>query len=356
MANASIPKVMKGLQITKYKKPYLFSTDIPVPQLERKNEILIKIAVAGYCHGDLMIQNSDIQNMPLGATLPMIPSHEGAGIVMAIGSEVTNFKIGDRVGTMAYKNPCGNCVDCQSGMRRVCESLQLCGVTVNGAAAEYMVADGFSTIPIPPSISFEAAAPLMCAGSTIYAGLKRADLQKGQMVAIIGVGGLGHLGIQLAKCMGLRVVAVDVRQAPLDLAKGLKHPPDYVIDATKGIDNAIKELGGEGVDASIIAADANAAFEFGLDLTRKHGTFVAIGLSPEPMLVHYNHLIFRNLTLKGAQLGSPELTKEMVDLVVANDIEVKTRTYLLEDIETLLQDYHKKSRAGKLVMRVSQDE
>ncbi|KAF8519018.1 chaperonin 10-like protein [Hysterangium stoloniferum] len=356
MTNPSIPKVMRGLQIVEYKAPYKLSQDIPVPRIEKDNEVLVKIIVAGYCHGDLMIQNSELgEGLPPNAGLPMIPSHEGAGIVVAVGSKVADIKVGDRVGTLAYKNPCGECDDCHSNDRWSCARLQLSGVTVDGAAAEFMVADGNCVVPVPASLPFEMAAPLMCAGSTIYAGLKKANLEKGKTVAIIGIGALGHLGVQLAKCMGLRVVAVDVRQAPLDLVRGLKHAPDFTIDATKGVEYALQEIGGEGVHASIIAADSNAAFDFGFGLTRKHGLLVAIGIPPNPIMVHYSHLIIRDLTIKSATLGNPEVTKEMVGLVVANGIEVKTRVYALEDIELLLEDYQKDNRSGKFVLRISDD-
>ncbi|KAF8519016.1 chaperonin 10-like protein [Hysterangium stoloniferum] len=356
MTNPNIPKVMRGLQIVEYKAPYKLSQDIPVPRIEKDNEVLVKIIVAGYCHSDLMVQNNEIgKGLPPNAGLPMIPSHEGAGIVVAVGSKVTDIKVGDRVASLTYKNSCGECDDCQSNDPWSCPRLQLLGVTVDGAAAEFMVADEKCVVPVPASLPFEMAAPLMCAGSTIYAGLKKANLEKGKTVAIIGIGALGHLGVQLAKCMGLRVVAVDVRQAPLDLVRGLKHAPDFTINATKGVEYALQEIGGEGVDASIVAADSNAAFDFGFGLTRKHGLLVAIGLPPNPIMIHYHHLIIRDLTIKGSMPGDLETTKEMVGLVAAHGIEVKTRVYALEDVEVLLEDYHKDNRAGKFALRVSDD-
>ncbi|KAF8492092.1 chaperonin 10-like protein [Hysterangium stoloniferum] len=356
MTNPNIPKVMRGLQIVEHKAPYKLSQDIPVPRIEKDNEILVKIIVAGYCHSDVMIQNNELGEALQPSTgLPMIPSHEGAGIVVAVGSKVTDIKVGDRVGTMAYKNPCGECDNCHNNDFSSCAGLQLSGVTVDGSAAEFMVADANCVVPVPASLSFEMAAPLMCAGSTIYAGLKKANLEKGNTVAIIGIGALGHLGVQLAKCMGLRVVAVDVRQAPLDLVRRLKHAPDFTIDATKGVEYALQEIGGEGVHASIIASDSNAAYDFGFGLTKNHGLLVAIGLPPNPIMVHYNDLIIRDLTIKSGKLGNPEVTKEMVGLVVTNGIEVKTRVYALENIELLLEDYQKDSRAGKFVLRISDD-
>ncbi|KIJ55713.1 hypothetical protein M422DRAFT_73449 [Sphaerobolus stellatus SS14] len=347
---------MKGLQIVEYKQPYKLSTTISIPQIKRHNEVLIKVAVAGYCHGDLMIQHSNIQDIGIvGQGLPLIPSHEGAGIVVAIGSGVKHLKIGDRVGALAYKNPCGTCQDCTNGLETSCNYLELCGVTVDGAAAEYLVADGNATVKIPESIPFEVGAPLMCAGATIYAGIKKVDLKQGDWLAIVGVGALGHIGVQLAKCLGFRVVAVDNRQTPLDLAMSLKYAPDFAINSsTTSVESALKMIG-EGVHGAVIAADTNSAYDFGLKLTRKHGTLVAIGLPPEAIMVHYTDLIFRNLTLKSAQLGSPELTREMVDIVAKHGIEAKTYAYPLEDVDTLIHDYHKPDRAGKSVMIVSEE-
>jgi len=357
MTSSDLPKTMKGLQITEFKKPYRFSEDIPVPKLERDTDVLIKIAVAGYCHTEMMVQNGEFESKmkAVGNKLPLIPSHEGTGVIVAVGSRVSNLKVGDRVGTLAIGNPCGTCSDCKKGFIKYCENAGMSGVIGDGAAAEYMVTDSNWTIPLPPNLSFESAAPLMCAGTTIYSGLKVANLKSGQTVAIVGAGALGHLGIQFAKCMGLRVVCVDARQAPLDLVKGLKYAPDYAIDATKGIEFALKEIGGEGVDATLMATDSIPAHEYGLNLTRKHGTFVVIGQPFDPIPVHYNYLIFRNITIKGSLLGDSQSTKEMVDLVAEKGIEVKTRAYPLADVETLMKDYHKESHAGKLVLRVSQD-
>ncbi|GJJ14585.1 hypothetical protein Clacol_008851 [Clathrus columnatus] len=361
---------MKGLQITEWKKPYKFSTDIPVPKIETPTEILIKIAVAGYCHTEMMVQNGEFASrMKANNGLPLIPSHEATGVVVEIGSGVTRVNVGDRVASLPIKNTCGECNDCKKGLVKYCENADHNGVFANGAACEYMVADEAWTIPLPSSITFEAAAPLMCAGATIYSGLKVANLKSGQSVAIIGVGALGHLGAQFAKCMGLKVVCVDARQAPLDLVKSLKYAPDYTIDAMKGVEWALQEIGGEGVDATLMATDAIPAYSYGLQLTKKHGTFVVMGQPFDPIPIPFNQLIFRNLTVKGSLISDLESATEMVKIVAEKGkyhinivkaaysfflgIEVRTKTYPLEDIKRLMQDYHKEDHAGKLVLRVS---
>jgi len=156
--------------------------------------------------------------------------------------------------------------------------------------------------------------------------------------------------------MGLKVICVDSRQAPLDLVRSLKYAPDYIIDATKGIEYALKEVGGQGADATLMATGYIPAYEYGLQLTRKHGTFVVIGLPEEPIPIHSSQLVFRNITVKGSLLSDAAVIQEMVDMVAEKGIEVKTRAYPLDEVQTLISDYHKPNHCGKLVLRVSSNQ
>ncbi|KIJ48255.1 hypothetical protein M422DRAFT_162844, partial [Sphaerobolus stellatus SS14] len=311
-----IPERMKGILLTEFKNAYTFSSDIPVPKIKRDNEILIKVTVAGYCQSELLVQHGEFEAIMKHQDLPVIPSHECAGIVVQIGAKVDNIKVRlwDRVGATFPKNGCGDCPDCRSKRPRYCGESVLCGVTGDGAAAEYMIADSQWTVALPDTMSFEVGACLMCAGPTVYCGLKTANLSPGETVAIVGAGGLGHIGVQFAKLRGLRVVCVDNREAPLRLVKGLKYSSDFALDATKGVEYALKTIGGD-VDPTLMATDSIPAHEYGLKLTKKHGTFVIIGQPTDPIPIHYDYLIFRNLTIKGSLLTDPETLREMVELV-----------------------------------------
>lgn len=160
------------------------------------------------------------------------------------------------------------------------------GVTDNGALAEYMTADYRSCIRLPEKLGYDAAAPLMCAGATIYTAIKSCNLTEGQFIAIIGAGALGHLGVQFAKCLGLKVTLVDARQPPLDMCKVLKYPADVIFNSAsinpsdpKDVKKAIDAIGGR-MDATIIACDAIPACQLALDLTKKHGLYmVGVGKS-----------------------------------------------------------------------------
>lgn len=203
--------------------------DLPKPA---PHQILLKIASSGYCHTEHMVVRGEFKHM-MRQDLPLIPSHEPTGTVVALGSEaekmsknVAGFaqghgagpvKQGDRVGAIAFANFCGKCDDCKTGNIKYCSDQDFVGVTFNGGFAEYCVVDVRSCIRLPDRLSFDAAAPLMCAGATIFTSIKACNLKAGQSIAIIGAGSLGHLGVQFAKAMGLRTVIVDSRDPPLEL-------------------------------------------------------------------------------------------------------------------------------------------
>lgn len=197
----------------------------------------------------------------MGTKLPCIASHEGAGTVVHLGSSVTNFKKGDRVMAGLPRNRCGHCPDClgDENHRQYCPNLAgHVGVTLDGAFAEYMIVDGRESSRIPDKVSFETAAPLACAGCTVWRGVLQTELKKGETIGIIGAGGgLGHLGCQFAKALGLMVVGIDARDEGLALAKD--SGADVVIDARqekeKVVGEVMKVTNGMGADATVNVSD-----------------------------------------------------------------------------------------------------
>ncbi|CEH18773.1 Alcohol dehydrogenase, class V [Ceraceosorus bombacis] len=345
-----LPTLMKGLSLDQFvtgqdkeRAPYKLKHDLRVPSCSA-DEVVIKIAVAAVCHTDGMVVRGEFEHMMRGG-LPLIPSHaigERAAKNFADGPGAGGagpLKIGDRVGSLAFKDFCGECEDCKAGKPRYCENQDMCGVTANGGLAEYMAADYRSVVRLPDEVSFEAAAPLFCAGATIFAAIRACDLKAGQRIAIVGAGALGHLGVQFAKCLGLHTIVVDARDAPLELCKDLKYPPDEILNA-KDVDvkrpetvkKAIESIGGH-ADAVVLATDTIPACELSLELTKK--------------------LVFRDVTIKGSLLGDPADVSEMLKVIADKGIEVKTKSYPLEKIHDLLTDYSKPGHAGKLVVRVS---
>lgn len=288
--------------------------------------------------------------------LPLIPSHEPTGVVVKLGEaaeeisrSVSGFRegvvqVGDRIGATAFGNSCGKCEDCKAGGDRAkyCSDQDFHGITADGAFAQYCVVDVRSSVRLPPSLSFDTAAPLMCAGATIYTSLVKCALQPGQTVALIGAGALGHLGCQVAKCLGLRTVVVDSRDAPLDMCKTLPYPPDVVFNSTSvvpskadSVDGAVEACGGH-ADAVIVATDAIPAFQFAFALVKKHGLLMVVGQPADPIPVTFTDLIFKNVTVKGSLLGGSAEVKDMVDLVAEKKIECKTRAYQLDQVDKLM--------------------
>lgn len=232
------------------------------------------------------------------------------------------------------------------------------GVTTDGGFAHYMRCDSRFCIKIPESVPFAQAAPLMCAGATIYAAIKNSNLKAGDVLGIIGLGGLGHIGIQLAKNLGLQVVAIDTRAEPIKLAKSLKYPPDMIInskesDAKKAmeqISSLKKNNDWPGLDATIVSTDSVPAFTYAADVTRKHGLLVVVGQPAEPVPVTYYNLIFRDIRVIGSLLSNISQAQEMINLVAEKNIEITVKEYKLEQVNEMAEDTHKEAMRGRLVV------
>lgn len=267
---------MIAAQLVEYNKPYKIDT-VPAPQSLGPHDLLLKVAVASYCHTDGMVQ-AGIMN----TKLPCIASHEGAGTVVAVGSEISDFKAGDRVMAGLPRNRCGLCPDClgPEDCQQYCPRVEgHCGVTLDGAFAEYMIADGKESCLIPENVNFETAAPLACAGCTVFRAVLQTELKVGETIGFVGAGGgLGHLGVQFAKAMGLIVIGIDARDEGLKLAK--ENGADVVVDARLGIEKVVEEVqrvtNGYGVDSSVTISDADDAAALACAVTKMHGSMIQV--------------------------------------------------------------------------------
>lgn len=263
MLCAQVVEVIRLLEVTiekanimvcqQFHKPYQIH-EVPTPRPLGPYDVLLKVAVASLCHTDGMVSAGI-----MGTKLPCIGSHEGAGTVVDVGSSVTELHTGDRVMAGLPRNRCGHCPDClgDENYRQYCPNIAgHVGVTLDGAFAEFMIVDSRESARIPDDVSFETAAPLACAGCTIWRGVLHAELKKGETIAIIGAGGgLGHLGCQFAKALGLMVVGIDAREEGLALARD--SGADVVVDARK--ENVVAEVmnvtNGQGADATVNISD-----------------------------------------------------------------------------------------------------
>lgn len=276
----------------------LREVDIPSPEF---GQILIRTEACGVCHTDLHAARGD---WPLKPTPPFTPGHEGIGVVVELGEGVTSVKVGDRVGVPWLYSACGHCEFCLSAKEPVCPGAEFGGYTKNGGFAEYIIGDPDYVARIPEGLSAAQAAPIICAGVTTYKGLKETAAKPGEWVAISGCGGLGHLAIQYAKAMGLKVCAVDIDDGKLEHATQVG--ADAVVNAKTEDDaaGAVKKATGGGAHGVLITAPSLAAFKQGVDMTRKHGTCVLVGLPPGEFPTPLFDVVANCITIRGSFVGN----------------------------------------------------
>ncbi len=231
-------KTMQAAVARAFRQP-LAIEELPIP-VPAPGQVLVRVVASGVCHTDLHAVNGD---WPVKPTLPFIPGHEGAGYVAAVGHGVTHVKEGDRVGVPWLHSACGRCEYCITGWETLCPLQSNSGYSVNGAFADYVVADANFVGRIPDALDFATAAPVLCAGVTTYKGLKETDTRPGQWVVISGIGGLGHMAVQYACISGARVAAVDIADDKLEIAHSLG--ADVLVNAASDDPGtAITALGG----------------------------------------------------------------------------------------------------------------
>ena len=310
----------------------LMELDVPVAG---PGQILVKTEACGVCHTDLHAANGD---WPAKPTLPFTPGHEGIGIVMALGAGVTAVKEGDRVGVPWLYSACGHCEYCLQAWETVCEKAEYGGYTKNGGFTEYIVADPNYVAHIPARLAPTAAAPLICAGITSYKGIKETKARAGQWLVISGIGGLGHLGVQYAKAMGLHVCAVDIDDGKLahatklgaDAVVNAKHP-----DAVKAV---IKATDG-GAHGVLITAPSLPAFKQGVAMTRKLGTCVLVGIPPGDFPTPLFDVVANCITIRGSFVGNRQDMAEALQFgaegKVKADIELQPLSAISKVFERL---------------------
>ena len=315
--------------------------DIPTPG---PGQVLVKTEACGVCHTDVHAWRGDL---PLKPKLPFIPGHEGIGSVVSIGSGVTLVKMGDRVGVPWLYSACGHCEHCLSAWETVCAEAKYGGYTVNGGFAEYILADPNYVARIPDGLKSTEAAPIICAGITTYKGIKETDTKPGQWIAISGIGGLGHLAVQYAKAMGLRVCAIDVDDGKLAHAKQLG--AEILVNAKA--DNpveAVKQGTGGGAHGVLITAPSLAAFKQGVAMTRKLGTCVLIGLPPGEFPTPLFDVVVNRITIRGSFVGNRMDMAEALGFAAEGKVKAAVELQPLSAINEVLA----RLEQGKVASRV----
>ncbi|WP_417066706.1 alcohol dehydrogenase AdhP [Niveibacterium terrae] len=334
-------RMMKAAVVREFGKP-LTIEDYPVPEVPR-GQILVKIEASGVCHTDLHAADGD---WPVKPTLPFIPGHEGVGHVAAVGAGVSHIREGDRVGVPWLHTSCGHCEHCLSGWETLCDGQQMTGYTVNGGFAEYVLADPDFVGHLPDSLEFAPAAPILCAGVTVYKALKMLDAKPGNWVAISGIGGLGHMAVQYAKAMGFHVIAVDVADDKSALALSLG--ADLAFNALKQdpVTEIHKLVGG--AHGVLVTAVSRAAFSQALGMLRKRGTMTLVGLPPGDFALPIFDVVLNAKTVRGSIVGTRMDLRE----ALAFAGEGKVASHIHMDRLDNINEIFAKMKEGKIDGRV----
>jgi len=334
---------MKAAMVRKFKEP-LSIEEVPVPEVGR-GQILVKIEACGVCHTDLHAADGD---WPVNPNPPFIPGHEGVGTVSAVGGGVTAVKEGDRVGVPWLYTACGHCVHCLGGWETLCDLQQNTGYSVNGSFAEYVLADPNYVGHLPANIGFVEIAPILCAGVTVYKGLKVTDTKPGDWVAISGIGGLGHMAVQYAKAMGLNVVAIDIDDAKLKLAEELGAALTVNALHTDPAAFIKKEIGGaQGV---LVTAVSPKAFQQAMGMVRRGGTVSLNGLPPGDFPLSIFDTVLNGVTVRGSIVGTRLDLQEALDFAAAGKVRATVATDTLENINEVFGRMHRGEIEGRIVL------
>ncbi len=322
---------MKAAVVTDFHSP-LQVQDVPIPE-PGPDEVLVRIEASGLCHTDIHAAHGD---WPVKPVPPFIPGHEGIGHVERIGSAVTNRAVGDRVAIAWLGYACGHCRYCIGGWETLCESQHNSGYSVNGAFAEYAVVRAGFASSVPDSISSRDAAPLTCAGVTTYKAIKVARVAPAEMVAVFGVGGLGHLALQYARIAGAFVVGVDIEDSKLAMATELG--ADHVVNARETDPvQAIQALGG--ADVAVALAASPESFDQAYRSLRRGGRLVCVALPANgTMTVPIFDMVLTGKSIIGSIVGTRNDLADVFALHAAGRTTVIAVDRKLDEVNQSIED------------------
>jgi len=342
-------KKMKAAVVHQLGAP-LSVEEVAIPEVG-PGQALLKIMSTGVCHTDLHAMAGD---WPVKPHAPFIPGHEGVGYVVAVGAGVTAVKEGDRVGVPWLHSACGHCEFCLTGWETLCKSQQNTGYSVDGSFAEYTLIDPNYVGHLPKNVSFSAIAPILCAGVTVYKGLKETEAQPGEWVVVSGVGGLGHLAIQYAKAMGLHVVAVDVATDKLQLAHVLE--ADLVVNALDAdASERIQQKTNGGAHGVLVTAVSREAFAFATRLLRRKGTMSLVGLPPGDFPLSIFDVVLNRHTIRGSIVGTREDLAECLAFAAEGQVKVVYETAKLEEINDVFERMKAGAIDGRVVLELARE-
>jgi alcohol dehydrogenase, propanol-preferring len=336
---------MKAAILRQLKKP-LAIEDMAQPR-PGAGEVLIRIEACGVCHSDVHVVDGDWSQFAKIVKTPLIPGHEIAGVVVEKDAAVQDLQIGDRVGIPWIHWTCGECEFCREGNENLCRRQKITGVTVDGGYAEFVKAPASHVLRISDTLSLVEAAPLFCAGVTVYRALKRANILPGQRLAIFGIGGLGHLGVQFGRALRAEVVAIDISEEKLELARSFG--ASAAINAAST--NVIKELRDRGgVHVALVTSAARASYNSAFYCLRPTGTLVVVGLPADPICFPPILMAAGEIRIQASTVGTRQDLREVLTIAAARKVHCHVAVRPLADANEALDQLRRGQVSGRLVL------
>jgi len=333
---------MKAAVLHEFKKA-LSLEDVPRPVLEA-DDLLVQVEACGVCHSDLHVADGDWPQFTKITKKPLILGHEIAGRMVEKGEKVSGFAIGDRVGLPWIYWTCGTCDFCREGNENLCVKQKITGVTVDGGFAEFVRAPASHAVRIPDGLSAIEAAPLFCAGVTVYRALSQARMSPGQRLAIFGIGGLGHFAVQLGRELGAEVIAVDISEEKLELAKSLGAAS--VLNAAST--NVIKELRSKGgVHVALVTSAAKAAYDLAFSCLRPTGMLLVVGLPSENISFPAILMAAGEVRVQASAVGTRQDLREVLAMGAAGKIRCHVTSHSLGNINEVLDQLRHGKVSGR---------
>jgi propanol-preferring alcohol dehydrogenase len=336
---------MKAAILREFKAP-LSIEEVAPPKLDA-HEVLIEVEACGVCHSDLHVADGDWPQIVPITKRPLILGHEIAGRVAEKGEAVGSLKVGDRVGVPWVHWTCGECEFCREGNENLCTKQKITGVTVDGGYAEFMKAPASHVLKIPDGLSFADVAPLFCAGVTVYRALQHARIKPGQRLVIFGVGGLGHLAVQIGKELGAHVSAVDLSEEKLLHAKSVG--ASVTLNAASV--NVVKDIRrAGGAHVALVTSAAKAAYDAAFPCVRPTGTLLVVGLPSESICFPPIMMAATEVRIQASSVGTREDLRRVLEMAAAGKLQCQVTKRPLSQANDALAELRTGSVTGRIVL------